>query len=314
MYSIVVTFGYKSIDLLQVTRVLLASKTIKFLTKIRGYKQFGYFCCMRRIVYFFKFYIKSSIHAALAVTSLSLVTLLQFDQWIGLSVLFFIFSATLITYNFIKYAVVAKYDVLVKNTEIQKIQSFSFLVGLLAIVAFVNLSRQTQIVAFFFGLMTLLYALPFPFQKQNFRNQWGIKIFIVAFCWSGVSVLLPLADFQWWETSSFWMVWLQRYLLIIVWMFPFEIRDMKIDPPTLKTIPQRIGIQKTVTLGIVLLLFCLLLSLAFSKVLLADIGMMALTAFMLYKSRKDQSTYFSSFWVESLPIFWLGLYAMKLFL
>jgi len=63
-----------------------------------------------------------------------------------------------------------------------------------------------------------------------------------------------------------------------------------------------------------LLLFCLLLSIAFSKVLLADIGMMALTAFMLYKSRKDQSTYFSSFWVESLPIFWLGLYAMKLFL
>lgn len=269
---------------------------------------------MRPVVYFFQFYIKSSIHPALAVTSLSLTTLLQFDQSIDLLVLFFIFSATIITYNFIKYAVVAKYYVLVKNAEIKKIQNLSFLVGFFAVLSFLQLSKQTQIAAFLFGLMSLLYALPFPFQKQNFRNQWGAKIYIVALCWSGVSVALPLADSHLWDSCFFWSTWLQRYLLIIVWMLPFEIRDIKIDPPTLKTIPQQIGIKKTVILGIVLLSFCLLLSIVFSKALFADIGMLLLTTIFLIKSAKNQSTYFSSFWVESLPVFWLGLYVMALFL
>lgn len=266
---------------------------------------------MKRAVYFFKFYVKSSMHAALAVTSLSLVTSVQFGQSLNLSLLIFVFSATLVTYNFIKHAVPAKYYFLVKGVEIKKIQWLSFFAASVAVASFLWLSKSTRIVAFFFGIMSLLYAIPFPFQKQNFRNQWGIKIFLVAFCWSGVSVVLPMADTPFWNTPSFWEVWVQRYLLIIIWMLPFEIRDLEIDPPGLGTIPQRIGIPNTLLLGYFLLVICLIISIWLTCLDFPDLAMIAITSLLLFKSGDQQSPYFSSFWVESIPIIWLGFYAIK---
>ena len=146
-----------------------------------------------------------------------------------------------------------------------------------------------------------------PFQKENFRNRWGIKIYIVAICWSGVSLVLPLSETQVLGGFLFWLEWVQRFLLIVVWTLPFEIRDLEVDPPNLNTIPQKIGVKNTIFFGLFLLTLYLVLGLVFSNLVPYDIAMLLLTGGLLWKSRKKQSLYFSSFWVESIPILWLLL-------
>ena len=73
--------------------------------------------------------------------------------------------------------------------------------------------------------------------------------------------------------------------------------------------PQKIGITKTKLMGVlVLILFCLLqffknnLTIDDSFVLIA---ITFLTGMCLVMSKKEQGRYFSSFYVEGIPILWL---------
>ncbi len=42
---------------------------------------------------------------------------------------------------------------------------------------------------------------------------------------------------------------MQRVLLVLAFLIPFEIRDLAYDKPELKTIPQRIGVTQTKIFG-----------------------------------------------------------------
>jgi hypothetical protein len=93
-------------------------------------------------------------------------------------------------------------------------------------------------------------------------------------------------------------------------MLPFEIRDLKDDSLKLATIPQKIGIFNTKLFGAVLLVFFVVLDL-FNTIAMADIllnAVLALVTFLfLVFAKKNQSKYYSAFWVESLPVLWLVL-------
>ena len=104
---------------------------------------------------------------------------------------------------------------------------------------------------------------------------------------------------------------LQRYLFVLVATLPFEIRDLKLDDPKLSTWPQKLGVQKTQTLGVVLLLLFVFLEVYFffSNHIGSALFITLLLMVLVVKSNEDQTKYFSSFWVESIPIFWaVGLY------
>ena len=53
----------------------------------------------------FDFYLNSSIHVALAVCSLTWITLVDFNSGVDLNIIYFIFLATISGYNFVKYFV-----------------------------------------------------------------------------------------------------------------------------------------------------------------------------------------------------------------
>ena len=100
---------------------------------------------------------------------------------------------------------------------------------------------------------------------------------------------------------------LQLVVFILVLILPFEIRDMQLDFKNLKTLPQKIGIEKTKKVGFVLLLFSLtmefLITTSFSnKNIFLFICFILL--FLLMRSSQSQSKFYSSFWVESLPVLW----------
>ncbi len=261
------------------------------------------------------FYIQSSIHVALAIVSLTTVTILQFELPLDESLLLFIFFASITGYNFVKYFGLAKFHHRTLADWLKVIQVFSMIcVGLMCYFA-MRLAVEILLYIAIFGIVTFLYAIPFlpkDFfinQQQNLRNIGGLKVYVIASVWSGVTVLLPLLNNGHPFDMDVWLTAIQRFIVVIVLMLPFEIRDLQYDSLKLSTIPQKIGIERTKIIGIFLSL--LFFSMEFLKedlnphVKLISLMVAFLMILLLIVSKKEQSNYFSSFWVESVPIIWL---------
>ena len=103
----------------------------------------------------------------------------------------------------------------------------------------------------------------------------------------------------------------QRFILIVVLILIFEIIDLKNDEETLATVPQRLGVQKTKQLGTLLLVvfyFLEFLKSDFqSQQLLVNLFLISITFGFLFYAHQNRNKYYTSFWVESIPILWLLL-------
>lgn len=257
------------------------------------------------------FYINSSIHVALAVVSLSLISVQNLGLDADLHLLNFLFFGTITGYNFVKYAGVAKLHHRSLAKSLRFIQIFSLICFIGFLISLFYVEREILYWIGFFGLFTLLYALPVFSKKRNLRSISGIKIFIIAFVWAGVTVILPVA------TDAIKMDWnvlaefIQRFLIVLVLILPFEIRDLKYDLEQLGTIPQRVGVTKTKILGLIFLVLVLLIeslqSSITSSAFLSLFIISLITAGLTLKAKENQSSYYSSFWVEGIPILWLLL-------
>jgi hypothetical protein len=119
-------------------------------------------------------------------------------------------------------------------------------------------------------------------------------------------------------TSDAYLKFTQRLLLIIVLILIFEIIDLKEDDPHLKTIPQQIGVRRTKILNLCLLLPLLLLELlriTFDKhQFAANFIMVIITALFTVYATPRRNKYYTLFWVESIPIFWLLLVLLETYL
>ena len=256
----------------------------------------------------FDFYIHSSLHVSFAVLALAIVTYYMFGIQIDNSVLLFVFSSSLIGYNFTKYNT----ELIRKNasTERKAIFLLSVLCSILAIYTFFKLETASREITLLTGFFTLLYILPF-YKGKNFRNRSGIKIYIVALCWVLSTLILPLAQAGYDINADVLIKCMQRFLLVIILILIFEIIDLKEDNPSLKTVPQSIGVRNTKILGIVLLAMFFMLEFALTNFKITQLYINVILAiitlvFTLLASEK-KSKYYTTFWVESIPILWLVL-------
>ena len=263
------------------------------------------------------FYINSSIHVALMVFSLSWITLIEYHISYDENVLFFVFFATITGYNFVKYFGIAKFHHRRLAGWLKVIQVFSFLSFLILCFFAFKLEQKTLFYIIGFGVITFLYAIPFlPTRffldkQQNLRSIGGLKIYLIALLWSGVTVFLPITNNKFDINLDVILTGIQRYIFIIVLMLPFEIRDLQYDSLKLATIPQKIGVKFTKIIGFLLLVIFFFLEFfkndihSTGKLPLAFITIM--TFLFLLFSKIKQGNYYSSFWVEGLPILWLIL-------
>jgi hypothetical protein len=263
---------------------------------------------MKLVKRLFDFYLDASVHVAFAVLALMEVTAILLKITIDNHLKWFVFFGTMTTYNFIKYGVEAEKYVLVGNRYHKNIQFFSIIALLIAGYSafYLNLNELYLMVGLFF--LTGLYAVPLLPRAKNLRNLAGLKIFIVAIVWAGITVVLPSLEKPHVIPWDVGIETIQRILLVLVLLGPFEIRDLKYDDAALKTLPQRFGVHKTLIYGgfsaIVLYM------LTFFKEDLTPLDAIAkgilfliLGHIMLY-TKKNQSKYYASFWVEAIPIFW----------
>lgn len=275
---------------------------------------------MRAFKSILDFYINSSIHVALAIVAMSCVTCLEFAIVLDISVLSFIGFASITGYNFVKYFGLAKFHHRSLSNKLKTIQIFSLVCFLAMCYFLMQLSATSLVVISVFAVITFLYAIPllpnrfFIDKKKKLRSVGGLKVYIIALVWSGVTVVLPLINDAYHMHSDVVISAIQRFIFVIVLMLPFEIRDLNYDSLKLATIPQRIGVKRTKIIGFILSV--LLVALEFFKNdinlnhLLSLVVIIFTTLMFLKFSTRLQGKYYSSFWVESIPIWWLVLLLM----
>lgn len=195
--------------------------------------------------------------------------------------------------------------------ELKAIAVLSLIALAAAAYFFLRLEMNSQITAVIFFGLTFLYTVPILSSKKNMRNWSGVKIYIVALCWSGVTTLLPLMNAGTEVFSDVILKFCQRFFLVISLILIFEIIDLKTDSPALGTVPQRIGVKNTKIVGILLLVPLYFLEFLKSTIdanqlFINAILIVVTSLFMVYAS-ENRSKYYTSFWVESIPVFWLGL-------
>ena len=259
----------------------------------------------------FDFYIESSIHVALAIYSLIRITFHELDLPYDEAVAYFGFYGTIVGYNFIKYDELARVKKVKLTPNFKAIIGLSFLAALASVYYFFQLQTITKAVGFVSLILTILYTLPFIPNKPNMRNWSGIKIYLVAIAWVLVTVLLPVINSE--LDLDLWVVLksLQRFILVFVLMLIFEIIDLKEDAQYLRTIPQKIGVKATKKLTYLLLVLFVLLEFFKPNFINKDFIIVGLVAFCIgiftFFATTQKSKYYTSFWVESVPFFWLLL-------
>ncbi|MGJ8745161.1 hypothetical protein [Polaribacter sp.] len=264
----------------------------------------------------FNFYINASIHVAFSVYAFLRITEIYFDLPYNENLHYFMFFGSITGYNFVKYAGFAKLHHKSLTKGIKIIQIFSLFCFFVLCYFAYQMPIKTLCFTIPFCLLTVLYAVPFlsGFEK-NLREVSYLKIMVVALVWAGFTVLIPVVDADKEITLNVLLLLLQRFLIVVVLILPFDIRDVKYDAISLQTIPRKIGVEKTKKLGVMLLVFSLVLE------YLVATPTMVKTPFMLFffmliiflmRAKTDQYKYYSSFWVEALPMVWwlllLGFY------
>jgi hypothetical protein len=257
----------------------------------------------------FYLYIHGSIHVAVAVLSLVLMTNHMFRLPFNAPMAGFAFFGTLFGYNFIKYE--ARFRKKLTLGRFHKVMAVISIAALaLGAICFFLLKTRAQWASLAFAALSVLYAVPFT-SRGNLRNLAGIKIYIVALCWAGVTTLMPLLNAGIDLGQDAWLKFFQRFLLVIILILIFEIIDLKEDNPSLKTVPQKIGVKNTRLLNIMLLAIFYYLEFlktyVDNKQLGVNVALVLAVGLFTMGVSPERNKYYTLFWVESVPVFWLGL-------
>jgi len=261
---------------------------------------------MRVLKRIFDFYLGGSLHVSLSVYALVRMTQWQLALGENQPVAWFAFFGTVTGYNFVKY------DELLRVRRSAKSRIIGYAVLSLvcfacAIWCFSEFRRATQALSGAVLLLTALYTLPFFPNRRNARNWAGIKIYIVALCWVGVTVLLPLVDAGRSIDTDAILKCLQRFILVFVLVLIFEIVDLCKDDPHLQTVPQQIGVKRTKWVGFGLLVLWLAVGFLTDRsenLWIADVLIAIVISIFLHFANERRSKYYTTFWAEAIPVFW----------
>ncbi len=246
---------------------------------------------MRLAKHIFDFYINTSLHIGFAVLALTCITQKSESLPIQIPLQSTIFFATVLGYNFLKY-----YQVFKTNKWHTPIYYSILTVCFLAILGFLffffKLNQENQIQFFFAGLAVLLYS---------FLRKFGwLKMFLVSGVVTYVTVFIPYPKLS----INLYIELHQRLLILISLLIPFEIMDTQIDAKNLNTLPQLFGINRTKVFGILLVIPCMILEFLKPNPSYAFLIIAIVTALFIRYTSLQRNSYYTSFWVESVPILW----------
>ena len=220
----------------------------------------------------------------------------------------FVLTATHFAYNFIKY-----YEFTVsKNKPIHDFSITFFLPALISffvlIYIFFVFTFTKQVLVVCITFFTIAYTIPF-YKKYNLRSNPIIKILTISTSWTLSIVVLPFYQIF----DSFQLIYYSViiFLMVTAQMVPFEIRDARLDAHYVKNSVNIYGLNTIKKVGYILLLSILVFQITKNQINnslelhFSSLIILIIMTVLIRKSTYNQSKYFSSLMVESIPIYWL---------
>ena len=263
-----------------------------------------------------EFLIYSNIYVSICVVALckSTAIVLGFSQS---RILPFIFFSTLFAYNFQRLIMFNPNKIQATHLKwMTKHRNFILSITIISMILSIyyafNLSSTALLFLIPASVISLLYPLKifsFESEKISLRELPYIKIFLIATVWSIVSVCLVAEEQSMLFSIDVLLLFLARFCFVIAITIPFDIRDLKSDDLSLKTIPQLYGEEKAKIIAIYSLAGFELFSTVhffigdFSIfILIALLLCSILTAILIFKSSQKKNNFYFSFWVEGASI------------
>jgi len=135
------------------------------------------------------------------------------------------------------------------------------------------------------------------------RKYGWLKLFLVSIVVTYVTVFIPFQNLKW-LPNDFYVSLTQRFFILTSLLIPFEIMDSKTDSETMNTLPQLFGINTTKIFGIILVIPFIVLEYFKSNPSYVVIVIAIITALFIRFTTLKRNHYYTSFWVESVPILW----------
>jgi hypothetical protein len=163
---------------------------------------------------------------------------------------------------------------------------------------FLCLKRNVQITILITGIAVLVYPL--------LRKYGWLKLFLVSIVVTYVTVYIPFQNVKL-LPIDFYVSLIQRFFILISLLIPFEIMDSKTDLETMNTLPQLLGIKLTKIFGLAMVIPFMVLEFFKSNPSYIAIIIAIITLLFIRFTSFKRNQYYTSFWAESVPIFWLIL-------
>ena len=262
----------------------------------------------KKFKFLFDYYINSSLHVSFCVIcyiiSINLINQIPVN-WEDIA---FVFFTTFFSYNFIKFnefltSINKPVSILLKSFFLKVLISL-----VISLYLFFNLSSSKQIFVVIISVITILYTIPL-ISNYTLRDNPILKILTVAFCWTMLIVIFPFFGVLDFVNIVYYS--LLVFCLVTAQMIPFEIRDILKDKDLVKTIIHNYGVKYSKNIGyfvlIIALLFTILTGYLLENLVFKNsiLIIILITAILVNFSREKQNKYYSSFIVESVPIYWL---------
>lgn len=201
---------------------------------------------------FLRFIIYSNLFIALAAFFYSIYSgglPLFLPETTDLKIPLFNFFSTLFFYNYqrlIKFdkigpVIPTDYNNWIKSHH-KTILIITIISGLASFIFFISLPLIHWLFYLLPGLISFLYVLPKGFRNE-LRNVPHLKVYLICMVWSITVGFIPAFEQNNSPEASL-LQGIQTFFFFMAITIPFDIRDMKIDRPELKTIPIYLGIRK----------------------------------------------------------------------
>ena len=225
--------------------------------------------------------------------------------------LLFVFFSTKLTYTFQRYVKILKEDRVAGDRLSWMIKHRNLVTGMMVLdlclsIWFLFSLDFERLILYLVpsGIVAFYYAWKLPLGAGiNLRDIPTIKIFLISLVWAGMVTLLPVIQAGILLDSNVFFVLTTNFLFVFSITIPFDIRDIYLDEPRKKTIPQLSGINTAKGLATFLAaLSGFFFAIQFGELNFGLIISILITLFLILKSTPEKNELYFSFYIDGLLI------------
>ena len=140
------------------------------------------------------------------------------------------------------------------------------------------------------------------FEKKGggLRSVPGLKLFVISSVWAFITAYVPAI---WNGDSGIWL-FIERFFWTMALTIPFDVRDVKLDSHSIKTLPHLIGAKNSIYVAHCAIWMSFSLQvLVFAMPLISTFAVYLIFGTVIILARGERGDLYYSFLIEGLP--WL---------